>query len=220
MSVFEEGNPFQGFLNKVTDLLILNLVTLLLCLPVITAGAALTAMHYVLLKMVRGEEGYILQSFFRAFKREFRQATIMWFLFMALAALMVSTLTMVLQGGGSYPLWLPSSILVVAVLELICMIYSFAMQSRFDNSVYHTILNAVTLTFAELPSSLEMAVITLVPLIAFIFATILLPLLVLFGLSVPGYACAMIYDPIFRKMEKQIWEQENSDDPEEMDEEY
>ena len=220
MSVFEEGNPFQGFLNKMTDLLILNLITLLLCLPVITAGAALTAMHYVLLKMVRGEEGYILQSFFRAFKREFRQATIMWLLFMALAALMVSTLTMVLQGGGSYPLWLPSSILVVAVLELICMIYSFAMQSRFDNSVYHTILNAVTLTFAELPSSLEMAVITLVPLIAFIFATILLPLLVLFGLSVPGYACAMIYDPIFRKMEKQIWEQENSDDPEEMDEEY
>jgi uncharacterized membrane protein YesL len=220
VSVFEEGSPFQGFLNKVTDLLILNLITLLLCLPVITAGAALTAMHYVLLKMVRGEEGYILQSFFRAFKREFRQATIMWFLFMALAALMVSTLTMVLQGGGSYPLWLPSSILVVAVLELICMIYSFAMQSRFDNSVYHTILNAVTLTFAELPSSLEMAVITLVPLIAFIFATILLPLLVLFGLSVPGYACAMIYDPIFRKMEKQIWEQENSDDPEEMDEEY
>jgi uncharacterized membrane protein YesL len=144
----------------------------------------------------------------------------MWIVFMALAALMVSTLVMVLQGGGSYPLWLPSSILVVAFIELMCMIYAFAMQSRFDNSVYHTILNAVTLTFAELPSSLEMAVITLVPLIAFIFATILLPLLVLFGLSVPGYACAMIYDPIFRKMEKQIWEQENSDDPEEMDEEY
>ena len=76
MSIFEEGSPFQGFLNKVTDLLILNLVTLLLCLPVITAGAALTAMHYVLLKMVRGEEGYIVKSFFRAFKREFRQATV------------------------------------------------------------------------------------------------------------------------------------------------
>ena len=195
MSIFEEGSPFQGFLNKMTDLLILNLVTLLLCLPVITAGAALTAMHYVLLKMVRGEEGYIVKSFFRAFKREFRQATV--------------------QGGGSYPLWLPSSILVVAVLELICMIYAFAMQSRFDNSVIHTIINAVTLTFAELPSSLEMAVITLVPMIAFIFATILLPLLVLFGLSVPGYACAMIYDPIFRKVEKQIWEQENSEDSDE-----
>ena len=95
------------------------------------------------------------------------------------------------------------------------MIYAFAMQSRFDNSVIHTIINAVTLTFAELPSSLEMAVITLVPMIAFIFTGVLLPLLILFGLSVPGYACAMIYDPIFRKVEKQIWEQENSEDPDE-----
>ena len=177
MNVFEEGSPFQVFLNKMTDLLILNLITLLLCLPVITAGASLTAMHYVLLKMVRGEEGYIVKSYFRAFKREFVQATVMWIVFMALAALMFSTLVMVLQGGGRYPLWLPSSILVGAVIELMCMIYAFAMQSRFDNSVYHTII--------------------------------------LFGLSVPGYACAMIYDPIFRKLEKQIWEQENTEDPEE-----
>ena len=91
MNVFEEGSPFQVFLNKMTDLLILNLITLLLCLPVITAGASLTAMHYVLLKMVRGEEGYIVKSYFRAFKREFVQATVMWIVFMALAALMFST---------------------------------------------------------------------------------------------------------------------------------
>jgi uncharacterized membrane protein YesL len=215
VNVFEEGSPFQVFLNKMTDLLILNLITLLLCLPVITAGASLTAMHYVLLKMVRGEEGYIVKSYFRAFKREFVQATVMWIVFMALAALMFSTLVMVLQGGGRYPLWLPSSILVGAVIELMCMIYAFAMQSRFDNSVYHTIINAVTLTFGELLSSLKMAVITLILPIAVMFAGVLLPLLILFGLSVPGYACAMIYDPIFRKLEKQIWEQENSEDPEE-----
>lgn len=215
MNFFEEGSPFQRFLNKMTDLLILNLITLLMCLPVITAGAALTAMHYVLLKMVRGEEGYIVQSFFRVFKREFRQATAMWIVFMALAALMVSTLVMVLQGGGSYPLWLPSSILVVAFIELMCMIYAFSMQSRFDNSVYHTIVNAVTLTFGEFLSSLKMAVITLTPPVAVMFAGVLLPFLILFGLSVPGYACAMIYDPIFRKLEKQIWEQENSEDREE-----
>ena len=197
------------------DLLILNIITMLMCLPIITAGAALTAMHYVLLKMVRGEEGYILKSFFRSFKREFRQATVLWILYVALAALMASNLVLVLQGSGRYPIWLPSSIVVVAVLELMFMIYTFAMLSRFDDTIYHTLLNAVTLTFAELPRSLEMAVITLVPLIAFLRVSILLPVLVLFGLSVPGYACAMIYDPVFRKIEKQIWEEENAEDPEE-----
>ena len=213
MNIFEEGSPFQRFLNKMADLLILNLIALLMCLPIITAGASLTAMHYVLLKMVRGEEGYIVKSFFRSFKMEFRQATVLWILYMALAALMASNLIMILQGGGVYPLWLPSSILVVAVLELMFMIYTFAMLSRFDNSIYQTLINAVTLTFSELPRSLEMAVITLVPLIAFFRASILLPLLVLFGLSVPGYACAIVYDPIFKKIEKQIWEDENAEYP-------
>ena len=215
MNIFEEGSPFQRFLNKMADLLILNIITMLMCLPIITAGAALTAMHYVLLKMVRGEEGYILKSFFRSFKREFRQATVLWILYVALAALMASSLVLVLQGSGRYPIWLPSSIVVVAVLELMFMIYTFAMLSRFDDTIYHTLLNAVTLTFAELLRSLEMAVITLVPLIAFLRVSILLPVLVLFGLSVPGYACAMIYDPVFRKIEKQIWEEENSEDSEE-----
>ena len=220
MNIFEEGSPFQRFLNKVADLLILNLITLVMCVPIITIGAALTAMHYVLLKMVRGEEGYIVKSFFRSFKREFGQATILWILFVALGALMASNMVLVLEGTGHYPIWLPSSILVAAVLELIIMIYTFALLSRFDNSVYHTLLNAVTLTFSELPRSLAMAVITLTPAIAFRTTTVLLPLLVLFGLSVPGYACAMVYDPIFRKVEKQIWEQENSDDPNEQDEDY
>ena len=214
MNIFEEGSPFQRFLNKVADLLILNLITLVMCVPIITIGAALTAMHYVLLKMVRGEEGYIVKSFFRSFKREFGQATILWILFVALGALMASNMVLVLEGTGHYPIWLPSSILVAAVLELIIMIYTFALLSRFDNSVYHTLLNAVTLTFSELPRSLAMAVITLTPAIAFLTTTILLPLLVLFGLSVPGYACAMVYDPIFRKIEKQAWENENAEEAE------
>lgn len=218
MNIFEEGSPVQRFLNKMADLLILNIITVLMCLPIITAGAALTAMHYVLLKMVRGEEGYIIKSFFRSFKREFRQATVLWILYVALAALMASNLVLVLQGTGRYPIWLPSSIVVVAVLELMFMIYTFSMLSRFDNSIYQTLINAVTLTFSELPRSLEMAVITLVPLVAFFRVSILLPLLILFGLSVPGYACAMIYDPVFRKIEKQIWEEENADDPDDGDE--
>ena len=208
MNIFEEGSPFQRFLNKMADLLILNLIALLMCLPIITAGASLTAMHYVLLKMVRGEEGYIVKSFFRSFKREFRQATVLWILYMALAALMASNLIMILQGGGVYPLWLPSSILVAALLILVFMIYTFAMLSRFETTVFEALTNAVMLTISELPRSLEMLIITVVPIAAFFFAPILLPILILFGLSVPGYACAMVYDPVFRKIERQIGEGE------------
>lgn len=60
---FNIDSPIMHFLGRVADLMILNLVTLICCLPVVTIGASLTAMHYVLLKMVRNRESYIVRSF-------------------------------------------------------------------------------------------------------------------------------------------------------------
>ena len=198
MNIFEQGSPFIRLLDRIADLLVLNLLTLLLCLPVITAGAALTAMHYVLLKLVRDEEGYIVKSYFRSFKRNFLQATALWLIFGALWALMISTLSMTIQGGAGFPIWLPSAILVTALLLWTVMIYAFALLSRYDNGVFETLFNAFSLTFGEPLRSLEMLIITLVPAAAFLWTSVLVPFLVLFGLSVPGYACAMVYAPVFR----------------------
>ena len=212
MNIFEEGSPFQVFLNKMTDLLVLNLITLLMCVPVITAGASLTAMHYVLLKMVRGQEGYIVRSFFRSFKRNFLQATILWLIFAALWALMGSNLYMIVTGSGRYPIWLPASILVAGLILIMIMIYTFAMLSRFESTVIGTLINAVTLMFSELPRSLEMLVIAVLPIAALVFVPVLVPVLILFGISVPGFACAMVYDPIFRKIERQMGEEEQEEE--------
>lgn len=60
---FDIDSPLMQFLNKVADLMLLNLLTLICCIPLITAGAALTAAHYVVLKMRRNEEGYIAKDF-------------------------------------------------------------------------------------------------------------------------------------------------------------
>lgn len=217
MNIFEEGSVFQRFLGKMTDLMILNFVTLLMCLPVITAGASLTAMHYVLLKMVRGEEGYIVRSFFRSFKRNLLQATVIWGLFVFLWYLIVSNLILVIRGETGGPLWLPGMLLITALFSVILMIYSFALLARFDNTVFRTLVNAVTLTFGELPRSLEMLVITLIPLAAGLSVSIFLPLLVLFGLSVPGYACARVYEPVFARIESGYTDQMPPDDEHDQD---
>ena len=55
-------------LSDLFTLLKLNLLTLLCCLPLVTAGAALTALHYCLLKMLDQEEGKILPMYFGQFK--------------------------------------------------------------------------------------------------------------------------------------------------------
>lgn len=65
--IFDMDSPVMRVLNRVGDLLILNVLMIVCCIPVITAGAAFTAMHYVLLKIVRGEEGYLIRGFLSPF---------------------------------------------------------------------------------------------------------------------------------------------------------
>ncbi len=75
---FDIDSPFIQFLNRVADLMILNFLVMICCLPIFTIGASYTAMHYVLLKMVRKEEGYLIRGFFKSFKQNFKQATLIW----------------------------------------------------------------------------------------------------------------------------------------------
>lgn len=56
MKLFDIEGPLMQGLTKIADLMILNLLTILCCLPIFTIGAALTALHYQVLKMVRHEE--------------------------------------------------------------------------------------------------------------------------------------------------------------------
>ena len=61
---FSMDNKFFTFMNKVADLCILNIICLVCCIPIVTAGASITAMYYVTLKMVRNEEAYIVSELF------------------------------------------------------------------------------------------------------------------------------------------------------------
>ena len=63
--IFNMDNKFFTFMGRVADLIILNLLFLLCCIPIVTIGPAITAMYYVTMKMVRNEEAYIARSFFK-----------------------------------------------------------------------------------------------------------------------------------------------------------
>lgn len=58
------NSPVIAFLNKMTDLILLNVIWLLCCLPVVTAGAATTAAYYVSITSIRCGDGYVVKRFF------------------------------------------------------------------------------------------------------------------------------------------------------------
>ena len=86
---FDLDSPLMSALNKLADLISLNILVIICSLPVFTIGASMTALHYVVLKMVRNEEGYIIKSFFKSFKQNFRQATIIWLILLVLIGVLI-----------------------------------------------------------------------------------------------------------------------------------
>lgn len=199
--LFDLDSPFMRGLSRMGDLMILNILVLFLCVPVITAGAAFTAMHFVLLKIVRGEEGYLVRGFFKSFKQNFRQATILWLLMLLVVALIAADF-IILNAGAGLPVIYRMLILAIVFILLIIAVYVFPVLSRFDNTVMNTIKNAFFIAFLNLPKSILMVLLLFLPLVIAYFASSYSVLfIILFGFSAPAYASAFLYSGIFKKFE-------------------
>ena len=80
--------PVIQFLNKMADLILLNALWILCCIPIVTIGASTTAMYYVLIRSIRYGDGYVVKMFFLSFKRDFKQSTFAWLIIVVLFCLL------------------------------------------------------------------------------------------------------------------------------------
>ncbi|MDE7259160.1 MAG: DUF624 domain-containing protein, partial [Lachnospiraceae bacterium] len=198
---FDLDSPVMRLLNRVADLLILNILVIICCIPVVTAGAAFTAMHYVILKMIRGEEGYLIRGFFKSFARNFKQAVLIWLLMLLVIAVYVGDSLIFNYSGVVFPKPLVIAVVAVGVIIFMIAIYVFPLLARFDNTIKNTIRNAALLAFANLPKTLLMAVFYALPFVIGYFSTYSYIFIFMFGISLPAYGAAWLYSSIFKKFE-------------------
>lgn len=201
--LFNLDSPFMQFLNKVADLMWLNVLTLICCIPIFTIGASLTAAHYAALKLKRNEEGYITREFFKSFKMNFRQATLIWLI--ALVFIIVLACDFYIMGnseGISY--WIRVVIMAAGVLLTFTLTWVFAMQARFTNTIKSTIKNAFAFSILKFPRTILMIIVNLVPVVLFVLDLRMFPIVLFFGISVPIYISAMLYNKVFKDLEERI----------------
>ena len=192
------------FLARLVDLVILNVITILYSLPLITAGGALTAMNYVLLHLYREDESYVIRMFRKSFRENFRQGIPEGLLVLAAAAITVVDM-MALHGSDSRTATLMMIVItVIAVMIFVTSVYMFALQSRYENTVGQTILNAARLAVTYLPRTAGMALIWLIWIMILVFLYKAASLFFLiFGLTLPGYLCTMLYNRVFEDLESE-----------------
>ena len=66
--IFDSDNRFNRFMTRIFNLMILNLLWMLCCIPIVTIGASTVALYTMTLRLVRDEEGSLTRDFFKAFR--------------------------------------------------------------------------------------------------------------------------------------------------------
>lgn len=204
--ILDMDSPFMRFLNRVGDLLILNILMIICCIPVITAGAAFTAMNYVLLKIVRDREGYLIRGFFKSFVENFKQATLIWLLMLFVVAIYIGDILIFNYSGLVFPKPVMIAVLAVAIFLIMIAVYVFPLQARFENKIRNTLKNAMVLAFANLPKTILMIACYILPLVLCYFSSYAILFVILFGFSAPTYGVVWIYSGIFKKIEPETEE--------------
>ena len=191
--LFDSENGFFRIMAVVFDLIELNVLTLLCCVPVVTAGASFTAMHNTLWHMVRHEEGYVHTHFFRAFKENFKQATVVWLVCLAIIIVMLGDIAIMGQLDPVFRGVLLVVLVIVGLAAVTIAQYYFVFLSRYDNPVKVQLRNAAMAAIGFFPRTAGMLVI--LGAFGFAYAAVLVyvvPLILLLGIALPQYCCALL----------------------------
>ena len=78
MKFFSYESRFSQLLLKLCYACYLNLLWFVCSIPIVTIGASTTALYYASLKVVRDEDSHVAALFFRSFRQNFKQATVLW----------------------------------------------------------------------------------------------------------------------------------------------
>lgn len=201
MGIFDPDGRLARILNRIGDLILLNVLTLICCIPVFTIGAAVSSMFHVTLLMVKNEEGRVVPSFIGAFKENFKQSTLIWLIGGGLCAFLLCDIWLLgkteLSFAGAYKLLL----FVLFLLVLLFTIFSLVVQARFENTLKNTIKNGILFCVIHFLKSVLMYMVLAIPVALLFLSLRALSVDVLLGLSGPAYLTSIYFRDLFKDFE-------------------
>lgn len=164
MGFFRPDSEFMEFLGKVTDFIIINLLTLLLSIPVITIGAAHTAKFYTAMKMARGEEPSAVKSYFKSFKENFCQVTGAFMIILLVGLVLAFDWYNVLYGkAATMPFVLKVGLGVLTFLAWAVAYCMFAFEARYKVTFKELFKASMVMALLNLPRMVLIFIVTFLP---------------------------------------------------------
>lgn len=197
-NLFNYDNPVWRFIGKFWDVVVLNILWIICSIPIFTIGASTTAMYYVTLKLARDDDGYTIRSFFKSFKENFKQATVIWLFFLVLGAVLIFDLFYFIRlaAPSTFRTVMLSVFVALFFVWLAMLTYVFPLQARFYNPVKRTIFNSLFMSFRHIFHTISMIAVDLV-IIYLMFTYV--PQLCVFGVALVAFFNAYMLNGVFKK---------------------
>ncbi len=195
---FNYDNPVWRFIGKFWDVLVINFLWIICSIPIVTIGSSTTAMYYVTLKLARDEDGYTIQSFFKSFKENFKQATAIWLIFLLTGLLLAFDVYYFMRLAA------PSTLRTVMISIFLAMVfvwfamftYVFPLQARFYNPVKRTIFNSFFMSVRHVFHTMGMLAVDA----GILFLSIIyIPQISIFGVALIAFFNSYMLNSVFSK---------------------
>ena len=202
MNFMNQDNIVVIALNRIGDVIIANLLFLLCSIPLVTIGPSLTALYHCMLRIVKGNEDKVTKTFFRALRQNFVQSLIAWLALVIVGVILFLNTHFLLQNTSEAgKIFYYLSGLVLALLVIIAL-YIFPVIAAFSNTLKNLVKNSVIFAFMHIPSTLLIAVISILPMYMTYQDLTLLPLYsccwFFFGFALTCYINSFLFYRIFK----------------------
>ena len=167
--MFNEASS-PTIVTKIADLIGLNLIFILSCLPIVTIGPSLCALYSVTLKMADPEKDYyVVKDYIKSFKINLKQGSILFGIQLLIATLILGTILLINLNGE--PTFLVTAIFLVFVtIFILVSLYIYPLAASFENKTASIFKNAIIMCFHQMAKSIILfliaAVIIVLPLIS------------------------------------------------------
>ena len=149
MKFLSYDSKFGQPLTKLCYGCYLNLLWFVCCIPIFTIGASTAALYDTCLKIAREEDHGLAGTFFRSFRRNFRQSTVLWLILLAAGLLLAGDGYIVYHlraasTGVPAVLWtlILAVLIAAAVVYVIVLLFVFPLAASVSNTNWAMLKNS------------------------------------------------------------------------------
>ena len=198
-NMFNLDSGFSKFMNRVSDLFLLNILWVICSIPIITIGASTTALYSVNLNLLSENEGHITKAFFKAFKENFKKSTAIWLIVLLTSTILGVNLIFWLKCGLSIAYIALPFIFFTLFIFLLVTPYIFPVLSQTNSSILSIIKYCFFISIKALPYSLLITLFGLSVLFATFYFPIVLLFMLLLGVAIHSYMVSRIFLIVYNK---------------------